>query len=328
VLGSWARAIIRGLDARGVDGRSLATEAGIDLAALDHPEARYPITATARLWRLAVERTGDPCFGLCVSRYVNHATFHALGAAVVASSSLREAFGRVARYSALVSDAAAFRLEEAADRWRLVLAIAPGRWRPADESLDALLSLQLRVARAMRQTRDFSPLRVILQRPEPTPSQPFEQFFRAPIVFSGAINALEFSAAELDARLPTGNAELARRIDEVLDRYLEQLGDQQVVSRARAAVIARFPDGEPAQETIARALGMSSRTLQRRLAAEGTTYQALVEKTREDLARSYLAAGWSVTAVAFTLGFADTSSFSRAFRRWTGKSPSDYGTRG
>jgi AraC-like DNA-binding protein len=284
------------------------------------------MTATGELWRRAVAATGDPCLGLYVSRFVNYTSFHALGGAVLASGTLREAFGRVERYGRLVGDAATPRLVAEGDRVRLVLAVTAVE-RPEHEALDAILSLTLRTARLLRDNRNFGPLRVEFERPEPSPSEPFRRFFRAPITFGGRRNALEFTRDDLDAPLPTGNPEVTRRIDEVLTRYVARLDDRQLPSRVRAFVVEKLPDGEPSQGAVARALGLSARTLQRRLAEEDTSYQAILDETRADLARSYLAEGWSVTEAAFSLGFSDVSSFSRAFRRWTGVAPSAHGTR-
>ena len=326
VLASWTRTIIRALDARGVDGRALAADAGIDVRRLDDAEARYLMTDTRELWRQAVAATGDPCLGLHVARYVNFATFHALGAAVLASGTLREAFRRLERYGRVVGDAATLRLDDRGARTRLVLEVT-GTGPVPDEAIDALLALTLRVARLLRDRPTLSPLRVELSRSEPSPSEPFRRFFQAPIAFGARTNLLEFAAADLDERLPAGNAEVAHRIDEVLARYVARLDDRQLLSRVRAAIVERLPDGEPSQRTIARALGVSLRTLQRRLADEGTSYQAILDGARADLARVYLAEGWSVTEIAFTLGFSDTSSFSRAFRRWTGRAPTAAGAR-
>ena len=149
VLGAWTLTVIRALDARGVDGRVVAARAGIDLAALDNVECRHPIAATTRLWRLAVEATHDPCFGLWASRFVTQTTFHALGFAVFASGTLRDAFERFVRYGNLVSDAAHIELLDAGalTRFRLTLPTGPGR--PADEAIDAILALVGRTARML-----------------------------------------------------------------------------------------------------------------------------------------------------------------------------------
>ena len=88
------------------------------------------------------------------------------------------------------------------------------------------------------------------------------------------------------------------------------------------ALVESLPNGEPSEERAAKALGVSLRTLQRQLREEDVTYRSVLNDLREELARSYLAEDtYSVTEVTFLLGFASTSSFSRAFKRWTGSSP-------
>jgi AraC-like DNA-binding protein len=235
---------------------------------------------------------------------------------------VREAFGRCVRYGRLIGDAGTLRIEEDRSAVRIVLAVDAGVARPADEAIDALLALQVRTARLLRESRALSPLRVLLERREPSPSEPFHRCFRAPITFAAGVNLLEFARSDFEAPLLAGNADLTRRVDEVLARYVARLDGRQIVSRLRAAIVERLPDGEPAQDAVARALGLSARTLQRRLTDEGTSYQDVLDGARAELARAYLDEGWSVTEAAFMLGFADISSFSRAFRRWTGQRPS------
>jgi AraC-like DNA-binding protein len=324
VLGTWTLTVVRALDARGVDGRAVAARAGIDVTAFDDPDSRHPIAATTRLWRLAVEATHDPCFGLWASRFVSQTTFHALGFAVFASRTLREAFERFVRYGRLVSDAAEIELIDADEHglFRLVLPQGPGR--PADESIDAILSLLARTA-WMLSSGKVTPAAVRLERPEPSPSEPFSKVFRAPVRFQERENVLAYSARALDERLPTGNAELARHNDEVVTRHLARIERVRVSTRLRRWFIDQLSAGEPAEEAAARSLGMSLRNLQRRLREEGTTYREALEEVRREMARSYLNEGHSsVTEIAFLLGFADTSTFSRAFRRWTGLSPRAY----
>jgi len=324
MLSGWVRTIARALDARGLPGRELVIRAGLDPRRLTDPRARFPVSEVTRLWRLAVETTGDPCIGLFVSRFVNMTTFQALGCSVLASPTLKEAFERMVRYGRFATDAGGFRLEAVGDRYRVVLELHPGATRPCDEALDAFLALQVRTVRNLADDRDLAPLAVELQRSEPFRSAPFHELFRAPIRFSAAENTLEFDRAALEAPLPSANAELARRSDEVLSHYLAELDHVQLASRVRAVVAQRLGEGEPQGESVARALGMSPRTLQRRLADEGTSYHEILNRTREQLACAYIREGWSVTEVAFTLGFGDTSSFSRAFKRWTGVAPSVY----
>jgi AraC-like DNA-binding protein len=99
--------------------------------------------------------------------------------------------------------------------------------------------------------------------------------------------------------------------------------------RLRAALPDLLRAGEPTLAAAARQLAMSERTLQRRLAAEGTAFQALVDAERRDLALGHLRAGrLAVGEVAFVTGFSERSAFRRAFRRWTGTTPAAYAGRG
>jgi len=329
VLTSWARTIIRALDRRGLAGDALAARAGLDLARLTDADARYPVAAMTRLWKLAVEATGDPCLGLEVSRHVTMTSFHALTYSVLASLSLREAFERLARYNRIVSDAAEVRLDEEDDAYRLSLVVPNGPERPADEALDAFTSLIARGVRILRHDRAAAPLAVWLERPEPVPSEPFRRVFRAPVHFSASTNRLTFARSLIDARLPEGNADLARANDAVVRQYLARYETERVANRVQTMLAEHLAGGEPSQGVVARRLGMGLRTLQRRLAAEDTSFAALLAETRRELACSYMeAGGLSVSEIAYLVGFSDTSTFSRAFKRWTGRSPTEYAAGG
>jgi len=300
-------------------------QAGLDLAALDDANARYAVTTTARLWRLAVETTGDPSCGLFISQFARETNFHALGYSVVASRSLKDAFERMVRYSRIVSDSVQFRLEEERTLYRLVIEIPAGVVRPADEAIDAIASLIVRLARWLHDDRSLNPLAVALERPRPSPAEPFSAFFRVPVGFAAPTNYLEFAKAAVDGPLPSGNAELAQHNDAVVRSYLERVTDDRITSRVQAIVAERLPNGRPTQAAVARQLGMSLRSLQRRLEEERTSFKEILSATRRDLACSYVReANCSVTEVAFLLGFMDTSSFCRAFKRWTGLAPSRY----
>jgi AraC-like DNA-binding protein len=232
--------------------------------------------------------------------------------------------GRFVRYGDLVSDAAQIELRKAGERERFCLVLPGGPRRPADEAIDAILSLVARTARVLSEMK-VTPIIVRLERPEPIPSEPFGKVFRVPVRFQEPENVLECAARDLDERLPAGNAELARQNDEVVARYLARIERARVCSRLGSWILEQLSAGEPTEEAAARSLGMSLRNLQRRLEEEGTSYRKALNETRRDIARSYLDEGHtSVTEIAFLLGFADTSGFSRAFRRWTGLSPRAY----
>lgn len=323
-LASWTRALRKQLDALGLDSAALCVAAGLDPQLMDDPNARYPVTATTRLWQLAVQASGDPAIGLRVSRFVSPTTFHALGYALVASGSLREVFERIVRYHQVVSDALVLELRQAGERYQFRFRVPEGGIAPAIESLDAFAAIYVRTCRN-RLGRDYAPLAVHLQRPEPLDPQPWHDVFRAPIFFGAEENLLEFACSDFDTALDDGNPELAEHNETVLKRTLEQLKPLTWERRVRAAIEAQLPDGEPSAESVAQSLHLSLRSLQRHLADEGFRYDVLLNQCRQNLAMQHMRdPRSSLSEIAYLLGFADTSSFSRAFKRWTGQTPSQY----
>lgn len=324
-LTSWAKAIRKALDAAGQDSARLFAEAGLDPALLDDPSARYPVAATARLWRHAVAATGDDAFGLTVARHVGQTTFHALGYALGASATLHEAFERVLRYFAVVSDVAELGFDETPDGWRFSIRTDGAATPPADEAIDAFLALIVRLCRGLLGRREFAPRLVRLRRAAPRHRTAFERLFRAPLQFSADENALYLDAAVLHEPLDGAHPELARHNDEIVQRYLERLQRDDIVARVRAAITGLLSSGEPGAAAVAAALHLSERSLQRRLAESGTRYSTLLRDTRHQLACSYLRdPRASIGEIAWLLGFGDQSSFTRAFRRWENCSPSAY----
>ena len=326
-IGTWSAAILRALEARGVDAQRVARDAGIDPATLLDPDTRVPRQALTRLWQLAVEATGDECFGLTAPRFATQTSFHALGYAVLASTTLKEAVERIIRYRRLIGDVIELSLTESADRYRLTIDVSAPPGVPY-EAVDAFTSATVAQARLLSGDRNLNPLAVWLQRPRPTDPRPFYSTFRVDVAFSQPINALEFARADMERRLPAANAELARQNEQVLVAYLARLQSAGLSHRVEQALLEAFPAGAPSKQAIARKLGMSPRNLQRHLAQEGTSFKGLLNGARVTLARNYISEGrLSVTEIAFVLGFADTSTFSRAFKRWTGMPPRDFARR-
>ena len=323
-LSSWTRALRKQLDALNLDSAALCRQAGLDPQWMEDPNARYPLSATTRLWQLAVEASGDPAIGLRVSRFVSPTTFHALGYALVASGSLREVFERIVRYHPVVSDALLLELGLVGERYRFCLRVPPGSPEPAPEAIDAFAAIYVRTCRN-RLGRDYAPLAVFLRRPAPADPQPWHAVFRAPIEFSAAEDRLEFARADFDSHLDDANPELAEHNEAVLKRTLAQLQPLTWERRVRRAIEAQLPDGEPGAERIAQTLNLSLRSLQRHLADEGCRYDTLLNECRENLALLHLRdPQCSLSEISYLLGFADTSSFSRAFKRWTGLTPGQF----
>jgi AraC-like DNA-binding protein len=313
--------IHRALSAHGIDASALFRSAGLDPDRLRDSNARYPLTGMQRLWALATSATMDECFGLEVAQAWHPTTFHALGYSALASETLREALQRMVRYGRVVTTGARLELQQNGDEVtvKLLGTLPGGQVVPA--SIDAGVASIVILCRQGRGGQ-VDPVHVRLSRPEPACSRRLQAFFGCPIDFGAPDNSLVFKATVLDALLPTANPVLLRVNEQVLTDYLARMERSEVTVQVQAKLVQLLPSGEVDEATIARALNLSLRSMQRKLKAQGMSFRKLLDDTRRQLAEQYLKdSTLSVSEIAYLLGFAEVSSFSRAFRRWTGHAP-------
>lgn len=326
VSGNWLHAIVRSIDARGFDGREVALGAGVSRRALANPQERLAAPALNALWRAAVETTGDPAIGLSVWQHLTPATFGALAYGLFASTDLRSFFQRLCRYQRVLSDAIDVRLERDGDDYRWIVERRPPHG-PADEGIDGFFAATVRSVRRVSSPDPVEAVLVSLRRPEPSDPSPYAEMFRAPIRFGAETDSLTYHRRDVERSLADGNGELAERNDHIVSDLLEALDEKPVAAKVRRALLDLLPEG-PTEQEVARKLGMSKSSLHVALSREDTTYRGILNRTREDLARSYLSDGrCTIKEVAFLLGFSDASTFSRAFKRWMGESPLRYAAR-
>ncbi len=322
-IGAYALAIRKALDMADIDSQALFQEAGIKQMPSNDPLDRIPIATIAQLLRLAVRETGDPAFGLVVARYVHPSTLHALGYALLASSSLRDCCQRIENYFRLVSEGGSLSIVEQDERIKIAMTLHTDR--VAVETIDAWNAFVVRLFRLIYKP-DFAPLQVDLQRPCPAGYEAiYQKSFHAPINYDAPVSAIYVSAEDFDAPLDGANREIALQSDQIAGQYLVRLDKADIVSLVRNEILKALPSGRHSKTEIARHLHMSPSTLQLKLTEKGTSYHDLLNDLRKSVALSYLEdTRTSITEIGFLLGFTDTSSFTRAFRRWTGKSPTEY----
>lgn len=323
ILASWAVAVAQALDARGLDSHKIFVEGGIDLSTARNPSTRYPTEQMTIVYRLAEEATRDQAFGLSVADFVHPTSLHALGYSLFASSDLESFCRRIVRYFGLVTTNAITTFEQTLTEHRLTMSpeVDSNVFVPQDAWLATIVRFMRFIYRP-----DFDPIRVTLRRPEPAFERGrFSEFFGAPIEFGSATNALVFDPADMKVHLPAANAELAQQNDRVVMKLVSGIDRWDVVAQVRGSFMALLPSGDCSRANVAMRLNMSERTLQNRLVERGTSYRQLLNETRQELAEQYMNDGrYTISEVAFLLGFSEISSFSRAFRSWTGDSPSTY----
>lgn len=294
--------------------------AGAGLPAdLLHREA--PTVATEeffRLWEALCEEADDPDLGLWLGRSLSIEVFEPALFAALCSPNLSIAMERMSRYKRLMGP---FLLDLKRSRHRTKITFRCRGWPELPFQLGVSeLVLSVRLARSSTRSH-VRPVEVTMPR-LPRRITPYREFFGVrPRV--GRHFGLSF--AELDAKRPflTSNDRMWDAFEPALNRELADV-DAETTTRERveAALLELLPSGRSQMGDAAAALGLSTRTLQRRLHGESTSFQDVLNGTRERLARHYLTSTeLSGGEIAFLLGFEDPNSLFRAFHRWTGTTP-------
>lgn len=318
----------------GLTGLRLLAQQGHDVEAFGRalglpsptPE-RLPSRTLDAAMAQALAWTQNPDFGLHAGGCWHPSDLGALGYAWLSSDSLRTGLQRLARYMAVLGERMHARCEDAPTGVQFVYDHGRGD-TPVGH---ALARFELSVLMAMVRLNlgpGARPAEVRLRAPKPAAWQPYEAVFDAPVRFGSAHDAMVFPQALADQPLDTAQRALAQVFDEHLARELAGLARDDVAARCRAWLLSALTSGTPSEAALARAMGLSGRSLHRRLHAQGTSYRQLLVDTRFALAQRYLSdPARSVTEVTYLLGFSEHSAFTRAFRRWSGESPSAFRAR-
>ena len=322
-LASLGQIVWRLIERHDIAPEPLFRAAGIDPQIIHDPHAYIVRARGVALLRSLADCIADPAFGLQASRCWHPSNLGTLGYAWLSSSTLRAALKRIVRYWRIVSDVIV-RLDEAPDGVEFIH--TPPE---LDSALDAIRGdIMMAILYDMCRVNfghAFSPRRVAFRHPAPADASPYVALFCCPVSFGADANRLLIDSADADHPLPTGNRDVAAAHDRILVEQLARLDKSNVVARFRASLLERMTLGEFSEEHIARDLHMSQRSLQRRLAEADASYQSLVDDTRRDMALRYIQDPTkSATDITFLLGYSQQSAFTRAFRRWTGMSPSQY----
>ncbi len=323
-LAATVQALIEAVEPYGCDTPALFERAGLDMEAILRPGARYPFSATLRLWHEAREETGDPCLGLAVGRKIRPPALHALGLSWLSSPTLLEGLRRIDRYAHVVNTSMKFQIVESNDNVKFVREANTSDLQPTDEGVDASLAAVINMCRTMSNAH-FAPRLITFVHADNGHVDKYIEYFKAPVEFSAEEDALFFDADPVRQPLPAGNRELAYENDRIAERYLATLNPDQVQDKVREILLTLLPSGDASQKTVASNLNRSVSSLQRQLKTEGATYRQILEETREVLAQQLVRERrYSLSQIAYLLGFSDQANFSRAFKRWTGTTPRDF----
>lgn len=316
----WVNTVVAAAQRLAVDQRTLLATAGI--AGADSGQQRWPIDDMTRLWHAAERCTGDPGFGLKVGAEFTPLSISGVGFALQSAASLREAIVMVQRFQRLISDGGRFQILAGQNATWLIYHPRQGKLAFSPHQIEAVLAAVVGFTRWVTGTQ-MQPSRVQLSQPRLGPLEGYQSVFNCPVEFDQAFSGVLVDNSVLDRPLPQADPQLAQVHERYSSSRLAALSiDSASVPEVRRWLTARMGPVLPRRAEAAEALGISERTLARRLREQNQTFDRLLDETRRDHALQAVAESTTaLSEIAEALGFAEVSTFYRAFRRWTGLPP-------
>jgi len=316
----------------GADPRAMIDAYDLPDDAASAPEVVLPLARLRDFLDDAAARAREPMLGVRIAERFPRGGYGVVEFSARSAPTIRAAIARVVRYVALLNELVTVSLEEHGGT-------ATVEQRIANEPLCVgRHGNEFFVAHLLVRARETSGARVVPARAwfaHPTPPERelaslCELLGTTRVRFDAGGNGLAFPAAALDTPLATSDPPLLAILDDAAEEALRLRsgragGGNRLVGLVRERIRTSLGEDPPSLASVARALKMSSRTLQRRLADEGVAFAALVDDVRRDLAEELVRdRRRPLGEVAFLLGYAELSPFLRAFKRWTGKTPAEW----
>jgi AraC-like DNA-binding protein len=305
----------------GLNPVDLAQQVGIDASALANPDDRVPASAACELLELTAEKASCPTFGLQVAE-----TRQKFGAGVVNvllahKRTLREVLLATVQYRHLLNEALALHVETTGETVtiREELVVHPGT--PTRQSIELAVGILTRHSSALLGMH-WKPRAIHFAHPAPADLTFHRRFFGCPMVYASDFNGFVCSAADLEYPNPAADPELVRYA-ESLAAPMNVAGAESKALEVRKAIYLLLPLEQATVELVAGHLGLSVRTMQRQLDAADTSFTALLEEVRRELAVRYLGnPGYPIGRVAALLGYNQQGSFTKWFAARFSKTPS------
>jgi AraC-like DNA-binding protein len=320
------RALVQALEQVGVSRSQLFAAVSVDPHWLGDCHARLSDAEYERMQLAALELSGDPALGLHMGEQARASTYDVLGHLTEHATTLRQAIETLARYSRILSDAHECVLHEDDQTASIRYTLSANR-----EQQSGRMSVELTLSALSRMIRAFvgphaSARRVYFEYDAPAYSLEYRRIFSGNECFGQSFNAIEFERGWLDSAQLHQSPELYHALQALAERTLglftrtvafAELVTQHLLRCDRARM--------PNMNDVARHFEISERSLRRRLQEEGIAYNELVERARTKIAQRMLEQSRSsIHEIAYAMGFATPAAFHRAFKRWTGMTPSVY----
>ncbi len=301
------------------DFKNLPTSIGI----IDQIQA-VPADHFFELHELLDEKLG-PGFSVRVGQQMKIEDYGVLGLSWRTCSWAGEIFDRSERYFKLLSNTYVFKVEKREEFSDIFLYREPHR-RGLELSNEATLSATVVVLQAMTETH-ITPTQVTFKHSPPENLNSYHDAFKCPVLFNKSHYSITYKTVDLETRTAKADASINQFLVERVEEETKglQVSANKIITDIEALIKDALPSGIPSIAQICDHIGMSNRTLTRRLAENGASFRDLIKKNQEEVSKGLLKnSDRSIAEIAFETGFSEQSAFNRAFKRWTGLSPVEF----
>ncbi|MFC1579129.1 AraC family transcriptional regulator [Pseudomonadota bacterium] len=298
-------------------------DAGLSLEQIEQATLLIPFDKQIRLLQLAAQCCDCEEFALELARRQDMAVFGALSILVVQSNTVQQGLQMFGRYLHYSVQAVRLDIREEGELVFLVIDspfdIAAG----SDQFWDHAVALLCTVTR-MVCGQNWAPRSAFLRRPEPSEPGHYARYFRCGVAFDSEFSGLVFERDVLEHPISSS----INNVPSQLQHYLRTSFEDDFLEQVRRVINSLLPTRDCTSVTVAQCMGFSQRSLQRKLQTQNTSFQQQLDQVRSELAISYLQEPrFSLTDIGELLGFAESSVFTRSFRRWFGVTPSTWRAR-
>jgi AraC-like DNA-binding protein len=312
------------LDSLDVDIDAFLRSLGIDPVKVQSPDTRIPIKTYLRIQDQAAQYVNDPNFGLHMGEYAEAGSWSILGYIMMNCETLGEAFQKSARYHRIIGNLIEGNASLRLNKIKVALVTPPHAPKMSRHCFEATISSSVRMMRTLT-GEEINPLKVTFSYPEPESTAEYERVFRCPVLFDQKETSFVIHIGVLNKPILYANPELLHHFERYAQAYLAEMDRQDEHTRAVTKIIlSRLDDEGLTIKKVAKEMSVSVRTLQYRLKGEGVVFTDLLKDVRENLAKKYLCQDYTVEEITYLLGFSEPSVFRKAFKKWSGVTPSEY----
>lgn len=329
LLSGWMISIKRAMELFDLDFDLACQKFNINSSAFNNPESRTTVKNITKILNYINEKLDRHDFSIAVANQFHPNIFHALGYAMVSSESLQAALQCLANYKKVVSNTCKLTTLEKNNQFLISMDLFC--YKNTTTPVLSYVGVELFISTIIKFSRELAgeniaPLKVLFSFPEPNYNTDYlSDYFKCDVEFNAERTTIVFDLETTQKKIIVSNPLITQMHEKILEDFLSRTDRDNLKQLVKSKIFDLLPTGKASQQVVAEMLGFSLRNMQRKLHEQGTSYKSILENTRKELALGYMQQfHLTYTEISYLVGFSHTANFNRAFKQWTGKTPSVY----